>query len=61
MVVDASVLIAILFGEPEALPFIRSVADSSQKLMGAFNALESGIVVETRKGETGGRELDKIQ
>jgi ribonuclease VapC len=60
MVVDTSALIAILFGEPEVLSFTRSIADASRKLMGAFNALETGIVVEARKGEAGGRELDLL-
>jgi ribonuclease VapC len=60
MVVDTSALIAILFGEPEALAFTRSIADESRKLMGVLNALETGIVVEARKGEAGGRELDLL-
>jgi ribonuclease VapC len=53
-------LIAILFGEPEALSFTRAIADESRKLISAFNALETGIVVEARKGEAGGRELDLL-
>ena len=60
MVVDTSALIAILFGEPEALCFTRSIADASRRLISAFNALETGIVVEARKGEAGGRELDLL-
>ena len=60
MVVDTSALIAILFGEPEALSLTRTIADESRKLISAFNALESGIVVEARKGEAGGRELDLL-
>ena len=60
MVIDTSALIAILFGEPEALFFTRAVADESRKLISAFNALETGIVVEARKGEPGGRELDLL-
>jgi ribonuclease VapC len=60
MVIDTSALIAILFGEPEALPFTQAVADESRKLISAFNALETGIVVEARKGEAGGRELDLL-
>lgn len=60
MVIDTSALIAILFGEPEALSFTRTIADESRKLISAFNALESGIVVEARKGEAGGRELDLL-
>ena len=60
MVIDASALIAILFGEPEALSFTRAIADESRKMISSFNALESGIVVEARKGEAGGRELDLL-
>jgi ribonuclease VapC len=60
MVVDTSALIAILFGEPEALFFTKSIADASRKLISAFNSLETGIVVEARKGEAGGRELDLL-
>ena len=33
---------------------------SLRKLMSAFNALETGIVVEARKGEAGGCELDLL-
>jgi ribonuclease VapC len=60
MVIDTSALIAILFGEPEALSFTRAVAKEPRKLISAFNALETGIVVEAKKGEAGGRELDLL-
>ena len=60
MVIDTSALIAILFGEPEALLFSRAVADASRKLISVFNVLETGIVVEARKGESGGREFDLL-
>lgn len=60
MVIDTSALIAILFGEPEALSFTRAIADESRKLISAFNALETGIVIEARKGESGGQELDLL-
>jgi ribonuclease VapC len=60
MVIDTSALIAILFGEPEALTYTEAVADGSRKLISAFNVLETGIVVETRKGEPGGREFDLL-
>ena len=60
MVIDTSALIAILFGEPEAESFARALADDPKKLITAFNALETGIVVEAKKGEAGGRELDLL-
>lgn len=60
MVVDTSVLIAVLLGEPEAPSFIKALADETRKLISAVNALEAGIVVAARKGEAGGREFDLL-
>jgi ribonuclease VapC len=60
MVIDTSALIAILLGEPEAISFSRAVADESRKLISAFNVLETEIVIEAKKGEAGGRELDLL-
>ncbi len=60
MVVDTSALIAILLGEPETEFFVRVLADDPKKMISAFNALESAIVIEARKGEAGGRELDLL-
>ena len=58
MVVDTSALIAILLGEPETESFVRALAGDPKRMISAFNALESGIVIEARKGAAGGRELD---
>ena len=60
MVIDTSALIAILFGEPEAEFFSRALAADPKKVISAFNSLETAIVVEARKGEAGGRELDLL-
>ena len=60
MVVDTSALIAILLGEPDAESFAQALADDPKKLLSAFNALETGIVIEAKKGEAGGRELDLL-
>jgi len=60
MVVDTSALIAILLGEPETEFFVRVLADDPKKMISAFNALESAIVIEAKKGEAGGRELDLL-
>ncbi len=60
MVVDTSAVIAILLGEPEIDPFIRVLADDPKKMISAFNALESAIVIAAKKGEAGGRELDLL-
>jgi len=60
MVIDTSAMIAILFGEPETGLFVRALVDDPKKMISAFNALESAIVIEARKGEAGGRELDLL-
>jgi ribonuclease VapC len=60
MVIDTSALIAILIGEPEAESFSRAITDDPKKLISAFNALETGIVLEAKKGEASGRELDLL-
>ena len=60
MVIDTSALIAILIGEPEAESFSRAITDDPKKLISAFNALETGIVLEAKKGEAGGREFDLL-
>jgi len=60
MVVDTSAVMAILFGEPETESFVRALADDPKKMISAFNALESAIVIEAKKGEAGGRELDLL-
>jgi ribonuclease VapC len=60
MVIDTSVLIAILLGEEEAQSFARSIAADPKRIISAFTALEAGIVIEAMKGEAGGRELDLL-
>ncbi|MFC1824396.1 type II toxin-antitoxin system VapC family toxin [Thermodesulfobacteriota bacterium] len=60
MVVDTSAVIAILLGEPETDFFVRAFAKAPKKTISAFNALESAIVIEAKKGEAGGRELDLL-
>ena len=58
MVSDTSAIMAILTGEPEADILTRVIAESPDVLMSSFSVLETGIVLEARKGEAGGRELD---
>ena len=58
MVIDTSALLAILFAEPEAEPFAAAIERDPTRLISSASALETAIVVETRKGPSGGRELD---
>ena len=58
MILDTSSLVAILFGEPESEYFISLISQDSKRLLSAGTALELMIVIESRKGEAGGRDLD---
>lgn len=58
MVIDTSAILAILFGEREAASVIDLITQATSRLISAGTALELIIVVEARKGEAGGRELD---
>ena len=58
MVIDASALIAILDDEPERRAFIEAIAADPVRLISAATVLETGIVVESRRGEHAGREFD---
>ncbi len=58
MVSDTSAIIAILTGEPEAEVLTKVIAESPGVMMSSFSVLETGIVIEARKGEAGGREFD---
>ena len=58
MVIDTSALVAMLTDEPEAELFEAAVAADPGRLMSTASYLEAAIVIETRFGEAGGRELD---
>jgi ribonuclease VapC len=58
MVIDTSALVAILFGEAERQQFLTLLSKSETRLLSAANALETAMVVEARRGDVAGRELD---
>jgi len=60
MILDTSAILAILFEEPEAQLFATLISQDSKRLLSAATALEIMIVIEARKGETGGREFDLL-
>ena len=60
MVVDSSAVLAILFNEPERDVFSDALADAGVRLMSSVNALEAAVVVSSRKGPYGVRELDLL-
>jgi ribonuclease VapC len=60
MVLDTSALLALLLDEPEAEAFRAAVEDDATRLVSAATLLETALVIEARKGEPGGRELDLL-
>ena len=58
MVIDTSALVAIFLGEPERKLFLEHILQAETKLISAANALETGIVLEARRGVAAGREFD---
>ncbi len=60
MVIDTSVVIAILLGEPDAAEFAAAIEQDSMRLLSAASLLEASIVIETRKGDEGARDLDLL-
>lgn len=60
MVIDTAALLAVLLQEPEAARIAAAIEAGSPRLLSVATLLEASIVIESRKGETGGRELDLL-
>jgi ribonuclease VapC len=60
MVLDTSALLVLLLDEPEAEAFRAAVEDDLTRLVSAATLLETALVIEARKGEPGGHELDVL-
>ena len=60
MVIDSSVLIAILLNEPEAEHFTKLVIDADSLYISAVSIVESSMVIEYKKGEQGAIQYDKL-
>ncbi|MBZ5599680.1 MAG: type II toxin-antitoxin system VapC family toxin [Acidobacteriia bacterium] len=58
MVIDTSALLAIFLAEPERQAFLDLILQAEVRMISAANALETGIVLEARRGEAAGREFD---
>ena len=58
MVLDTSALMAVLFDEPEREQLVQRIAGAPRLLISVGTLVESSIVVESRRGEVAGRELD---
>src|SRR5205085_772643 len=58
MLIDTSALLAIFLAEAERTTFLDLILQAGKRLISAANVLETGIVLETRRGESAGREFD---
>jgi ribonuclease VapC len=58
MVIDTSALLAIFLAEPERKAFLDSIFQAETRMISAANVLETGIVLEARRGESAGLEFD---
>ena len=50
MVIDTSALLAVFLGEPERQRFLESITQGETRWISAANVLETGIVLEARRG-----------
>jgi ribonuclease VapC len=60
MVLDTSAVMALLNGEPEAAQIAMAIEADPVRLISVATLLEAGIVIESRAGEAGGRDLDLL-
>ena len=60
MIVDSSVLLAILLAEPEAEYFAERLNDTDDIYISAVSLVESAMVIEYKKGDQGARQYDEL-
>lgn len=58
MVIDTSALLAILQDEPERRPFNEAIETASTRLVSAATYVECSMILESRFGAEGVRDLD---
>ena len=58
MILDTSALLAVLFDEVDADHYEHTINDAMTCRMSVANYLEAILIIESRLGEEGGRELD---
>jgi ribonuclease VapC len=58
MVIDTSAVLAIFLAEPERKQFLDAILEAARRQISAATVLETGIVLESKRGESAGREFD---
>ena len=60
MIIDTSAILAVLFGEPDAVRYEQAIVSAWPRRMSAVALLEAAIVVESRGGTAAGHQLDRF-
>ena len=60
MIIDTSALVSILDQEAEAERLTRAIAAVSERMLSAANLVETGIVMQVRRGDEAARDLDLL-
>jgi ribonuclease VapC len=60
VVIDTSAVVAILGMEREAARLAEAIEADANRLLSAATLVETGLVIESRYGAAGGRELDVL-
>ncbi len=60
MVLDTSAVLAILQDEPERLKFSEALEDADIRSMSAASFVETSMIIESRYGSDGVRDLDLL-
>ena len=60
MIIDTSALVSILDQEAEAERLARTIAAASDRMLSAANLVETGIVMQVRRGDEAARDLDLL-
>jgi ribonuclease VapC len=60
MVIDTSALLAILFDEPERRSFSEAIEAAERRMTSAATLVETSMILESRHGADGVRELDRL-
>jgi ribonuclease VapC len=60
MIIDTSALVGLLDQEAEAERLARAVAAAQERMLSAANLVETGIVMQVRRGDDAARDLDLL-
>ena len=58
MTIDTSAILAILLDEPERAEFTIAISRAHRRIVSAVSILEAAMVLEGRKGDDAGTDLD---